>query len=65
MLPMQLQVNLCDPIRVGHVVIFRGACQAVCPAAIVLSPTDGCIDRDMGDMDPFGAELSRHTLRQA
>ena len=62
MLTMEVEVGVRDSIRVRHVVINALACQPVGAGAILLGPADSRIDRNVGDVDPLGHQLSGHAL---
>ena len=64
MLSMQLQIGLCDAVRVSHVVVDGCSGQAVRAASVFLSPADRGIDRDVRDVDALRHQFPRHALRE-
>ena len=60
-----LQIGFGDVVRVGHVVVDAGACQALGARAVVLGPADRGVDRQNGYTDTLRHQFPCHTLRES
>jgi hypothetical protein len=62
---MELQIGFGDVVRVGHVVVDGGACQAVGAGTVFLGPADRGVDRHNSYMDTLRHRFPCHTLRES
>jgi hypothetical protein len=65
MLAVQLQIDFCDVIWIGHVIVDCRAAHSVCAAAVVLPPTNSGVDRHICDVDAVRHQLPRYALRES
>ena len=59
---VKMKVGLGDMVWVRHVVIHGCAGEPVRALAVFKRIANGCINRDLGDVDTLGPELPRHAL---
>ena len=62
MLAMQLQVGLCDAVRVGHIVVYGRSSPSVRAGTVFPRPADRGVNRHICNVDALWHQFSCHAL---